>query len=154
SLAAISPISLGGFPLAGGLTLDHAEDVGLLHDDELLAIDFDLAARPLAEQDAVARLHVERMDLAILGAQARADGHDFALLGLLLGGIGNDDPARGLLLLLQATDQDAVLQGPELHENSSRWDADQHPGRSPLLALTPSECQGDKEMIITCQEEG
>src|SRR3712207_6882365 len=40
--------------LAGGGLLQHAHDVGLLHDEEILAIDPHLGAGPLAEQDAVA----------------------------------------------------------------------------------------------------
>ena len=59
----------------------------------------DLAARPLAEQHTVADLDVEGIDLAGFVAGTRADGDDLALLGLLLGGIGDDDPTRRSLLL-------------------------------------------------------
>src|SRR3954453_14245200 len=51
---------------SGGLTLerDHAFDdahhIRFLHDDEVLAVDLDLCAGPLPEQDAIASLHVER----------------------------------------------------------------------------------------------
>ena len=76
------------------LAFDDAHDVGLLHDQELLAVDLDLGAGPLAEQDAVAGLDVERDELAGLVAGARADGDDLAFLRLLLGGVGNDDAAR------------------------------------------------------------
>ena len=37
----------------------HAHDVGLLHDQEFLAVELDLGARPLAEQHAVADLDVD-----------------------------------------------------------------------------------------------
>jgi hypothetical protein len=73
--------------------LDDAHDVGLLHDQEVLAVDLDLGAGPLAEQDAVAGLDVERDELAALVAGAGADGDDLAFLRLLLGGVGNDDAA-------------------------------------------------------------
>ena len=73
--------------------VEHAEDVALLHDEQLLAIEFDLAARPLAEQHTVADLDVEGIDFAGLVAGTRANGDDLALLGLFLGGIGNNDPA-------------------------------------------------------------
>src|SRR5918998_3200690 len=89
--------------LRAGL-LDHAHDVGLLHDEELLAVDADLRAGPLAEQDAVADLDVERLDLAVLVPRAGADGDDLAFLRLLLGGVGNDDAALGPLLGLNAPD--------------------------------------------------
>src|ERR1700719_799705 len=76
---------------------DHAHDVGLLHDQELLAVELDLGAGPFAEQHAVADLDVDRDQLAGLVAAARADCRDFALRGLFLGGVGNDDAALGLL---------------------------------------------------------
>src|SRR6202035_277176 len=98
-----------------GLALDDAHDVAFLHDDQLLAVELDLGAGPLAEQHAVARLDVERVELAIVAAGARADGDDLALLRLLLGGVGDDDAAGGLLLLRQAADHHAVMQGTEMH---------------------------------------
>ena len=59
----------------------------------------DLGAAVLAVDDGVADLDVERDDLAgLLGAPAGADGQDLALLGLLLGGVGDDQAADGGLL--------------------------------------------------------
>src|SRR6202011_4409087 len=63
---------------------DHAHDVALLHDQEFLAIELDLGARPFAEQHAIADLEVDRDQLAGLVAAARADRRDFALRGLFL----------------------------------------------------------------------
>ena len=54
------------------------------------------------------------MQLAALVAGARADGDDLALLRLLLGGVGDDDAALGLLFGLDALDDDAVVQRTEL----------------------------------------
>src|SRR5687767_7435919 len=92
---------------------DDSQNVGFLHDDEVFAIDLDLGARPFAEQDLVAGLDVERSDLAVVGASARSDGDDFALLRLFLRGVGNDDPARGLCFGLDAADEDSVVKRPE-----------------------------------------
>src|ERR1700761_9017993 len=94
---------LGGLLLGHGL-FDDAHDVGLLHDQEILAVDLDLGARPLAEQDAVADLDVDRNKLAGFVAATRADSDDFTLGGLLLGGIGNDDATGGLRLGVDALD--------------------------------------------------
>src|SRR5215468_967644 len=107
-------IGSGGLLLRRGF-LEHAHDVGLLHDQELLAIDLDLGAGPLAEQHAVADLEVDRDELAALVAAARADGDHFALRGLFLGGIGNDDPACRLLFCVDALDHDAVVKRTEFH---------------------------------------
>src|SRR6202030_1325052 len=76
----------------------HAHDVALLHDQEFLAVELDLGARPFAEQHAVADLEVDWDQLAGFIAAARADGGDFALRGLFLGGVGDDDAALGLFL--------------------------------------------------------
>src|ERR1700751_5357409 len=50
-------LTSGGL-LGGGDAFDDAHDVGLLHDEELLAVDLDFGAAPLAEQDPVAGLDV------------------------------------------------------------------------------------------------
>ena len=92
-----------------------AEDVALLHDQQLLAVDLDLGAGPFAEQHAVALLDVERHDLAGLVASARPDGDDLALHRLLFGGVGDDDPAGGLGVLFDAAHDHAVMQRAKLH---------------------------------------
>src|SRR3712207_8397744 len=53
--------------------------VGLLHDEELFAVELHLGARPLAEQDAVAGLHVQRAQLALVVQGAGAGGDHLAL---------------------------------------------------------------------------
>src|SRR5688572_12746490 len=48
-------------------------------------------------------------------AQARSNSDDFTLRRLLLRGVGNEYAARGHRLLLDTTDQDAVLQRTQPH---------------------------------------
>ena len=55
------------------------------------------------------------MSLPALVAAAGADADDFALGGLLFGGIGNDDAAGALLLGIDALDDDAVVKRTEFH---------------------------------------
>ena len=81
---------------------DDPQDVAFLHDDQVFARDLDLGARPFAEQDAVAGLDVQRIDLAVFVAGTGAHGNDHTLGGLFLGGIGDDDPARGLFIGLDS----------------------------------------------------
>src|SRR6185295_9779253 len=97
------------------LVCDHAHDVALLHDQELCAIDLDLGARPLAEQDAVAFPEVQRDNLAILAASAGPYGNDLALLRLLGGGIGNDDAPGGLGFAVDAAQGHAIVEGTKFH---------------------------------------
>src|SRR6266545_3671618 len=73
---------------------ENAEHVLLLHDEILLAVQRDLAAGVLAEQDPIAGPHRDHL----------------ALLGLLLGGVGDDDAAVRDLSLFEALDQDAVVE--------------------------------------------
>src|SRR5512140_896425 len=96
------------------LALDHAEDVVLAHDQVLLAVDLDLGPGVLGEEDAVAGLDVEGPDLAVLLDLAVAHGDHLALDRLLLGRVGDDDAALGLLLLLHALHDEAVLQRTDL----------------------------------------
>jgi len=94
---------------------ENAHDVALLHDQEIFAIELDLGAGPLAEQHAVADLEVDRDQLAGLVAATGADGGDFALRGLFLGTVGNDDAASCLLFGVDALDHDAVVKRTEFH---------------------------------------
>src|SRR3569833_2820688 len=98
-----------------GLAFDDPEEVALLQDQEILTLEPDFGARPLAEQDAVAGLHVELDKLAGFVACARTDGDDLAFLRLFLGRVGNDDPAGGLLFGLDTADEDAVMKRSETH---------------------------------------
>jgi hypothetical protein len=109
---------LGGtaFLRGGRLALvDDAHNVGFFHDQQILAVDLDLGARPFAEQDEVAGLDVERNKRAVLIASAWADGDDFAFLRLFLGIVGNDDATFGFGVAFGAANDDAVVEWPEFH---------------------------------------
>ena len=94
-----------------GLSLDqHPHNVALLHYEILDTIDFDLGARPFAEQDAVADLDVDRDELAALVAAAGANGGNLPLLRSLLGGVRNDYATSGLCLGVDSLDDDAVVK--------------------------------------------
>src|SRR5207249_12306546 len=81
----------------------------------LVTIDLDFLAGVLAEQDGVAGLHVQRNAFAVVFRLAVAGGDDFALLGLFLGAVGDDDAADFLLTLLDALNNDAVVQRSDVH---------------------------------------
>src|SRR5215472_2743473 len=101
--------------LAGCSLFDHSHNVALLRDDEILAIDLDLGFRPLSEQDPVANFDIERTEFAVIVAGAWPGGNDFALHWLFLGGIGDNNTACRFLLLLDATDEHAILQRSKFH---------------------------------------
>src|SRR3546814_16072645 len=103
--------------------LDDSEDVAFLHDQQVFTVDLDLGARPLAEQDLVAGLDVERRHLAVLGLGASPGGDDFAFLRLFLGGIGNDNAAGRLFLSLAAANRSEARRVGKggVHQGRSRW---------------------------------
>ena len=111
-----------------GLLLDDGEDVAGGQDEVLVAAVLDLGAAVLAVEDDVADGDVERNAVAVVVDAARADGEDGALLGLLLGGVRNDDAGGGGRLGLVGLHDDAVLE---------RLDADLGGGHggSPLLGV-------------------
>src|SRR5262245_55827281 len=68
---------LGSSRLVAGWELgENSEDVLLPQDEVLLAVDLDLAAGVLAEQDPIARLHFEREPFPVVGHLAVADCDD------------------------------------------------------------------------------
>src|SRR6201992_1825769 len=91
----------------GGVVRDDAHDVGFLHDHQFLAVDLDLGARPLSEEDTITGFDVERMDYAVVAARTRPDGDDLAFHRFFLGGVGDQDPTRRLRLLLHPSQQHA-----------------------------------------------
>src|ERR1700687_1595 len=101
--------------LVGGNVGEDAHDVALLHDQQLLAVELDLGAGPFAEQHAVADLEVYRDQLAGFVPAAGTDGSDFALRGLFLGAVRNDDAASGLLFGVDTLDHNAVVKRTEFH---------------------------------------
>src|SRR5512144_1590172 len=119
NFTSLAAIVLGLRELGLRLLFDDAEEIGFLHDQQLLTVDLDLRAGPLAEQHPITRLNVERDQLAILVTPTRTDGDDLAFLRLLLGGIGNNDAALSLFFLLESLDDHAVVQRPKLHRCSS-----------------------------------
>src|SRR5580698_3505118 len=93
----------------------HREDVVLGKDHVLDAVELHFVARVLADEDLVARLDLERADLAVLLHLAAAHRDDFGLDGLLLRGVGDDDASLGLFFLLEALDDDSVSERTDLH---------------------------------------
>jgi hypothetical protein len=93
--------------------LQNAEYFFLTHNEEFLAIDLDLGSRLLAEKDAVACLDVEREDFAFVVRLTLTNGNHFALLGLFLGGVWDDDATPNRFALFNAAHQNAVVKGGE-----------------------------------------
>src|SRR5690349_15524842 len=89
---------------------DDRQDLALLDDLELLAVDLDVGAAVLRVDDDVA--HLDRgLDHAAVGEQpAAADRHDLAARRLLLRGVRQQDAARRLLLGLERLDDDVIAE--------------------------------------------
>src|SRR6185295_9424547 len=92
-----------------------SQDFVLAQDEDVFAVDADLRARILAEEDLVADLDVESDLRPVLQHLAVAGGEDLAFLGLLLGRVRDDDPALCGLLLLDAANDQTIVQRTYLH---------------------------------------
>jgi hypothetical protein len=79
---------------------DDAHDVAFLHDQQVFAVDLDPCARPLAEQDAIASVDVERLYLAGVVTRGRDPRQRLRPLTAL-----GFDPA----------DKDAIVKRSERH---------------------------------------
>ena len=98
-----------------GSVFDDGQHLILFHNEVLLAVELDLLARILAEQDPVARFDVEGDPLAVVVHLPVADGNDGALLRLLFGRVRDNDSADLLFAFLKAADNDAVVQRSDVH---------------------------------------
>src|SRR5262249_5692481 len=147
--------------LEGAGTLEDSHDVAFLHDQILDSVELDLGAGPLAEQNTVTGLDVERDKRALLVAGTRTDSDDLAFHRLFLGRVRNDDAALGLLFFRDALDHDAIVKRTELHAAASI-----NPGfayaagmaaTSGLSALSHGECQrrtGFRVVSCSSQDKG
>src|SRR5260370_23508215 len=95
------------------------QDLVFAQDQELFAVDLDVGPGIFAEEDLVAGLDIESQLGAVLEDLAVAHLDDLPLLGLLLGGVGDDDSPLDGLLFLDSTDQQAVVKRTNLHRASS-----------------------------------
>src|SRR4051812_34132459 len=96
--------------------LDYGEDVGFAEDEQIVTLHLHLRAAVLGVEDCVALRYVEWDALfAILIPAPVADCKDFALLGLLLGGVGQNDATGCGLLLVERLDNQPVAERLELH---------------------------------------
>ena len=101
------------FVVLASALVDDRQDVVFTHDEVVLAIELDLLAGVLAEQDlspaftsSGTRLP-SSFDLAVTG------GDDFALLRFFFRRVRDDDPADLLFAFLEALNNDAVVYGSD-----------------------------------------
>jgi hypothetical protein len=94
-----------------------AHNVALVHDEVLDVIDFDFRSGPLAEENPIVRLDIDRDEFPRLVTPAGADRDDLALLRFFLGGIRNDDALRGFRLGIETLDHESIVERTKFHKN-------------------------------------
>ena len=72
---------------------EDAEDVALVEDEVIFAVELDVGAAVLGDEDLVALLDGELDVAAVFVLAAGAEGDDFASCGFSLRGVGDDDAA-------------------------------------------------------------
>ena len=93
------------------LLLDHCENVASGEEQVLLAVVLHLGAAVLAVDDDVTDLDINgNTKNVVLVHAARANGQNLALLGLLLGGVRDDQARSSGLLGFEGLNQDAVFE--------------------------------------------
>src|SRR5689334_16682237 len=136
---------------------DDAENFLFAEDQVVDVLELDVGAGVFAEEDSVADLHVEREDVTFIGDAALADGNHFALLRLFFGAVGDDDAADALFLFFDASDENAIAKGTDVHGNllvAWRWSrspgsvrktsgagAEAPPGRIPIADPASFVCR-------------
>src|SRR5581483_22293 len=110
-------LSTGSDGLFFGRAGQDAEDFFFTHDDEVFAVQLNLGAAVLTEQNAVAFLHIEWADFSVLTDLAFSNRNHFSLLRLLFRTIRNDDSAAGGFAFFHAPNQDAVVQWGEFRSH-------------------------------------
>jgi hypothetical protein len=101
------------------LLFDDSEDFVFPDHEKFLILDLEFRAGVLADEDAVSLFDVERELLSVIVDFALADGDDFRVHRLFLGGVGDDDPPLARFPVLDALDEDPVVERTNLHGNSS-----------------------------------
>src|SRR3989441_12953731 len=110
-----SSVKASCFAMHNSLFGDETEDVLLTQNEKLLVVELEFGPGVLLEQNAVTLFEIHRNALAGVGVTVTgSDGKDAALLGLLLGGVRQDDPALGDFLALEGLDHDAGAEWLEL----------------------------------------
>ena len=87
--------------------------------EKILAVDLDFGSRPLAEEDAVPLLHIDGRSACPLHREHPGRRRRPSFLWFLLGGVGDNDAALGLLFAFKAFDYDAVVKRTEFHVTNS-----------------------------------
>src|SRR4029077_2393526 len=100
------------------LFLNDAEDIFLAHDQMLFTVHIDFCSRIFAEKHTIIDFDIERSDFTVLICLPFANRYYLPLLWFLFCGVGNDKPPFGFLFLLDAFDNDPVLQRSNLHLRS------------------------------------
>src|ERR1700683_3676362 len=88
---------------------NNPENLVLPQNEVFFAIELDLGAGILAEQDAVAGLHFRSDALARIEQLSAAYSLDLRLLRLFLGAVGNDDAAAALFAFFKAANQNSII---------------------------------------------
>ena len=81
-----------------------------MHDQEFLAVHFDFGPGVFAIEDFVPGFHIHRDQFAVFVDFALTGRNNFAFLGLLFGGVRNDEARSDFVFLFDGAYDHAVAQ--------------------------------------------
>jgi hypothetical protein len=98
---------------------EDGQHVFFRNDEVFGSFELDFRARVLRINDAVADFDVHRELGAVVERAARTDRQDLALLGLLFGGVRQEDATGAFFCRLDKLDDQTIAQGTKIHEKTS-----------------------------------
>jgi len=93
---------------------ENCEDFGLVHQQILFAIDFDVFASVAGEENVIADLDLQLRAAAVFENSTVPDADDFAPGRSVFGAIRQIDPTNGLFLLFLTLNDNAISEGNQL----------------------------------------
>ncbi len=93
------------------LAFEDAEQLGFAEDQVFGSFDFDFGSSVFAVDDGVALAHAGLGSAAVVKTGAGANRDDLALDGALLGALGQVNPRRGSVTLLDGFDEHSIIHG-------------------------------------------
>ena len=97
------------------LLLYNREHIPLAENDHVFAVKLHFGSGIFAEDDPVADFYLERQFLAVFENFSGAYGENFALGGLFLRGVGQNDAAAGFFFVIDNLDYDSISKRFQIH---------------------------------------
>ena len=108
---------MGNYLETFGLAAQNSQDIVFAYDQVFFTVNFDLRSGKLSEENVIALFDFQWNLGSIFQNPAISSSHHQPFLGLLFGGVGNNDSTLNAFLLFDSFEQNAIMQGSDLHRS-------------------------------------